>query len=78
VTILSLTAIARLAERRCRQADQPVPLTDLLAWLTDLEVETGQAQAGVRLATIVGRLETVEDDERRPCLRIPNVTEAAA
>lgn len=69
--ILSLTATGRLAERIVRQTGGLVPVEQLVCWLEGLDVETDRARAGVHLATIVGRLDAV-DDEGRPCVRLPS------
>ncbi len=77
--ILSIVAVGRLAERRVRQAGDALPVEDVVSWLVDsVGVQDDRARAGVRLATIVGRLEPVKDDNGRPCLRIPDPREAAA
>jgi len=54
-TILSLPAIARLAERQVR-TDGPTTATDLIAWLVAVDVDQTPAEAGVRLAVMGGRL----------------------
>jgi hypothetical protein len=56
MSILSLPAVARLAERHCRQHRQPIPRAELLKSLEALGVERSRAEAGVRLATTCGRL----------------------
>ncbi len=56
MSILSLPAIARLAERHVRQHGQPIPRGQLVKSLEMLDVERTRADAGVRLATTVGRL----------------------
>ncbi|MBA2512783.1 MAG: hypothetical protein H0V26_00410 [Solirubrobacterales bacterium] len=79
MTILSVVAVGRLAERRVRQAGQAVPVEDVVRWLVDsVGVQDDRARAGVRLASIVCRLEATTDDEQRPCLRIPDERERAA
>ena len=78
-TVLSLPAVGRLAQRHVRQATQPVPVEDVVAWLVNaIGLQDDRARAGVRLAEIVGRLAAVTDDEQRPCLRIPDERERAA
>jgi hypothetical protein len=75
MTVLSLVAIGRLAERHLRQADQPVPVEQVVRWLVDaFAVDLDRAQAGVRLAVTVGRLEAIGDNDGRPCLQLPNRT----
>ena len=76
--VLSLTATSRLAERCIRLAGEPMLVSDLIARLESLDVDTERAQAGVRLAVTVGRLEAIEDKAGEPWLSIPNTLEAAA
>jgi len=78
MTVLSLTATSRYATRLVRKAGEPVAATDLIRWLEALDIDAERAQAGVRLATIVGRLEATTDDEQRPCLAIPDEQKRAA
>jgi len=79
MTVLSLTAVSRLAERRVRQASRPVPVEAVVAWLVNaIGVQDDRARAGIRLATIVGRLQIVTDDEQHRCLAVPARTETAA
>ena len=79
MTILSLVAVARLAERHVRQAGQPVPVEHVVHWLVDsVGVEEDRARAGVRLAVVVCRLEGTTDEDGRACLRLPVEREAAA
>ena len=56
MTILSLPAIGRLAERHVRQHGQPIPRAALVKWLRSIDVPDDRADAGVRLAITVGRL----------------------
>ncbi len=71
VSVLSLSAIGRVSERRIRQAGQPVPLADITRWLTDtVGVDIERATAGLKLARITGRLELTKDAEGSTCLRI--------
>lgn len=56
MTILSLTAVARLAERRVREEGAPVPVAELLAWLGRVDVDQERAAAAVRTAVAAGRL----------------------
>ncbi len=77
--ITTIVAVGRLAERRVRQAGQPVPTEDVVRWLIEsVGVQDDRARAGIRLAVIVARIETVTGDDQRPCLRIPDPREAAA
>jgi hypothetical protein len=79
VSVLSIFAVGRLAERRCREAGEPVPVEAVVSWLVEaVGVQDDRARAGVRLAPFVGRLEGVADDEGQPCLQIPSDEEAAA
>ena len=72
-TILSLPAIARLAERQVR-TDGPTTATDLIAWLVTVDVERTRAEAGVRLAVMGGRLAL----DRGGVLAIPTLAANAA
>jgi hypothetical protein len=56
MTILSLPAVSRVAERHCREQRQPIPRTELVKWLTSIDVAADRAEAGVNLAVICGRL----------------------
>jgi len=58
MSILSLPAIGRLAERHVRQHGQPIPRAALVKFLRsiDVDVPDDRADAGVRLAITVGRL----------------------
>lgn len=49
--VLSLTATSRLAERCIRMAGEPMLVSDLIARLESLDVDTERAQAGIRLAS---------------------------
>jgi hypothetical protein len=76
VTVLSLTALSRLAERHVRQANNPMPISELIAALDC--IDEARARAGIRLAVIAGRLERATDDEQQPCIRVPDNRERAA
>jgi hypothetical protein len=76
--ILSLTAACRLAERIVRQAGQPVPVEQLVSWLEGLEVDVDRAQASIRLAVTVGRLDAVTDDDGVACIRLPDDRDTGA
>ena len=69
--ILSIVACGRLCERTCRQASAPVPISELVEMLEGHDVLTDRAHASIRLATTIGRLEAVTDDEGNACVRIP-------
>ncbi len=56
MSILSLPAIGRLAERYCRQHGQPIPRAELVKQLASVDVPPDRADAGIRLAVTVGRL----------------------
>ena len=76
--ILSVVAVGRLAERFVRKADdQPMPVADLVALLTNYDVADDRARAGVQLSVIVGRLEGTTDSEGRACVQLPEAREAA-
>jgi len=73
MAVLSLTAVSRLAERRVPQANQPVPVEEVVAWLINaIGVQDDRARAGIRLGTIIGRLEQIEVDGR-PAVRLARV-----
>jgi len=72
--VLSLPAAGRLAERIVHDAGAPVTSEQIVTRLEALDIDTERAQAGIRLAVTVGRLEAISGD----CLRIPARTEAAA
>ena len=76
MTILSLPAVARLAERRACELGGMVRLDELLRWLDGAGVRPERAQAGVQLATVIGRLEGAADDAGEPCLRAPRLARA--
>jgi hypothetical protein len=79
MTVLSVVAVGRLAERHVRQPGEPVPVEHVVRWLVDsLGVADDRAHAGARLAVTVGRLEAIEDSNGRPCLCLPNERTAAA
>ena len=69
--MLSIVACGRLCERACRQAAAPVPIADFVAMLEAHDVLTDRAEASIRLAVTIGRLEALTDDEGQPCVRIP-------
>lgn len=72
VTVLSVVAVCRLAERHVRHAGgEPVPVERVVAWLEAHDIDTERARAGCRLSVTVGRLEDAKDAEGRPCLRAP-------
>lgn len=73
MTILSLTAIARVAERHVRTRG-PQTSEDLLALLATVAADPDRAQAGLRLAVIGGRLELDADGT----LRAAGIRETAA
>lgn len=56
MTILSLPAVGRVAERHLRQHGQPIPREQLVAWLDSIDVAPERAKAGLRLAITCGRL----------------------
>jgi len=56
MTILSLPAVGRVAERRLRQHGQPMPQAELVKWLGTIDVAHERALAGIRLAVTIGRL----------------------
>jgi len=64
-------ACGRLAERHCRKAGAPVPIEQLVAMLEAHDVLTDRAQASIRLAVTIGRLEAVTDSEGNTCVRVP-------
>jgi len=64
MTVLSLVAVGRLAERHIRQATEPVLATALVSWFEHMNVDAERAQAGIRLAVIGARLEQTEVDGR--------------
>jgi len=74
-TILSVVAVGRLAERSVRQAGEPVVVEQVLDSLVSLGVAVDRAEAGIRLATTIGRLESIERDGRT-YLRIPGAVAA--
>jgi hypothetical protein len=77
MTVLSLTALSRLAERHVREAGGgPVPIEQLVTLLDC--IDEARARAGIRLAVIAGRLECATDDEQQPCIRVPDNRERAA
>ena len=77
MTVLSIVAVARLAERRVRQAAKPLLVEDVVRWLRDsVGVEEDRARAGVRLAVVVCRLEGTTDEADGACLRLPTEREA--
>ena len=75
MSVLSLTALSRLAERHVREVGEPVPVEQLVTLLDC--IDDARARAGIRLAVIAGRLESTTDDEQQPCIGIPNREEAA-
>lgn len=75
--ILSLTATSRLAERCVRVEGGAVPVDQLVASLASLDVDVERAQAGIRLAVTVGRLEAVADEHGGSQLRIPESSAVA-
>jgi hypothetical protein len=77
VTILSLSATARIAERHVRQHG-PTSRDALITWLQSVDVARDRAEAGLRLAEISGRLELAPDDDGAPAYRLPQRTEQAA
>jgi hypothetical protein len=78
MSVLSIVAVARLAERHVRQAGHLAPVEDVVRWLVEsVGAQDDRARAGVQLACIVGRLEDTTDEAGRACLRLP-VAEAAA
>ena len=56
MSILSVPACARLAERHVRQHGQPIARAALVKSLEALDVERSRAEAGVRLAVTTGRI----------------------
>jgi hypothetical protein len=76
VTVLSLTALCRLAERHVGEAGDSVEIEQLVTLLNCIDDE--RARAGIRLATFVGRLERTTDDEGRACVRLPAARGEAA
>ena len=79
MSVLSIVAVGRLAERRVREAGEPVRVEAVVRWLVDsVDVQDDRARAGVRLATYVGRLEGITDDRGRACVRIPEKREEVA
>ncbi len=56
MTILSLPAVGRLAERHLRQHGQPIPRAQLIKALEAIDVPDDRAAAGIRLAITIGRL----------------------
>lgn len=66
MTILSLTALARIAERHVRTRG-PIATNDLRDLMTTVAADVDRAEAGIRLAVIGGRLEL----DRDATLRIP-------
>ena len=78
VRILSIVACGRLAERHCRKAGQPLPVEQLVRMLEAHDVLTDRAQASIRLAVTVGRLDAVTDREGRQCVQIPDRGEEVA
>jgi hypothetical protein len=75
-TLLSLPAIARVAERHVRQRG-PATRDQLLAWTATVDVASDRAEAGLRLAVTCGRLELAVDSERGAIYRVPQPTEQA-
>jgi hypothetical protein len=52
MSVLSIVAVGRLAERRVREAGEPVRVEAVVRWLVDsVDVQDDRARAGVRLAT---------------------------
>jgi hypothetical protein len=78
VRILSIVACGRLAERHCRKARAPIPIEQLVRMLEAHDVLTDRAQASIRLAVTIGRLEAVTDDDGRACVRLPAARGAVA
>lgn len=76
--ILSIIAVGKLAERRCRELARPVSIDELVAWLESCEVDVDRAHAGVRLAVYVARLDAVTDDEGRACVKLPEARDEVA
>jgi hypothetical protein len=76
-SILSLPAVSRLAERHVRERG-PMTLEALVAWLCSVDVEESRVEAGVRLATTVGRLEEARDADGGEVLRVPSAGGEAA
>jgi hypothetical protein len=72
VSVLSVVAVGRLAERIVRKAaDEPMPVDALVTQLEDHDIDIDRARAGVALATLVDRLEAITDEQGKPCVRIP-------
>jgi hypothetical protein len=72
VRILSIVACGRLAERHCRKTGEPVPVEQLVHMLEAHDVLTDRAEASIRLAVTIGRLDAVTDDEGRQCVTLPD------
>lgn len=77
MTILSLPAVARVAERHVRQTG-PQPPKALLTWLTSIDISRERAEAGLRLATTCGRLELARHDNGPATYRLPQNQEHGA
>jgi len=72
-TILSLPAVARLAERHVRDNHAGgLPVDELVGWLVRVRVAPDRARAGVRLAVTCGRLVAAVDGDGRQGVRVPS------
>jgi hypothetical protein len=71
VRVLSIVACGRLAERHCRKAGGAVPIDALVHMLEAHDVQPDRAQASIRLACTIGRLEATTV-EGKPCVRVPD------
>lgn len=72
MSVLSLSAISRIAVRYCRDLPEPTPRGDVITYLTARGIDPDQSRAGIRLAVITGRLVHTLDREGRPCVSLPD------
>ena len=73
MTVLSLPAIGRIAERRCRELNRPVPRGALITYLMDTRgIDADRARAALKLSVTVGHLTNSLNDEGQPCVSAPD------
>jgi hypothetical protein len=71
VTVVSVVAVCRLAERHVRGVGEPVPVEQIVARLESYGIDRERGRAGCRLAVVVGRLTETTDAAGHRCLRVP-------
>ena len=70
MTVLSIVACGRLAERRC-DSSPGSSVERAVAQLGSYGIDVDRARAGVHLSVIVGRLEGSVDEDGNTCVRVP-------